>query len=284
MRNLIARTLDARTLDARTLVTHTLATLPLLALAPAIAGTELVKNGSFEVNGGTGQIPPSTPAITTLADWIKTDLKNDVAQGFAFVADSAADSTGFASKFTPSSLRNVKLWGPGSGVTNGFTGSGLGQYFLAAGGDFGRASIEQQISGLTPGTNYLLTFKYAGSQATDQRGATDQKWQINFGADAEFTPVMNVSDQGFVGWLDYSKEFTAASTSQLLTFTPLGQAASSGGASLDPFLLLDGVSLQAVQGPGPGPTVPGPLPALGAAAALGWSRRLRQRLRHRGNA
>ena len=68
---------------------------------------------------------------------------------------------------------------------------------------------------------------------------------------------------------------------QILTIT--GTGGDSGTSSTE--ALLSGLVVRAFpQGPPATESVPGPLPLLGAAAAFGWSRRLRSRLSHAGPA
>ena len=252
----------------------------------ASAAANLVTNGDFEQFTGPQSPGQIAPAISdkglgdigrVLAAWTKTCINDCTggsqgtgSQGFAFLVDSQADSTGFQSVFSPP---NIKMWGPSSGSSNGFTGSPNGGYFLGIDGAYGRSSLEQLINGLTPGTTYELSFEYAGGQFTDASGATDQSWQVDFGLSTSSTPTMQVASQGFSGWQNAAMEFVAGSSSQILKFTAIGNP-----SGLPPFLLLDGVSLNPKEQP-PNPSVPGPLPVVGAAAGLMVSRRLRARIR-----
>ena len=255
-----------------------------LAASPATAAPNLVLNGDFELNSGLGQItpavqdqsnsgnpvvPPGTPIGRTLDNWIKTCLQECGSQGFAFVVDSTADSVGFQSVF---SNPFIKVWGPASDSQNGFSGSPDGGRFIGIDGDYGRSKLSQTIDNLTPGLTYNLAFQWAGSQFTDAQGDTVQWWEVSFGSSpSQDTPHTTVLSKGFSGWMNHSMQFIASAASQELSFTAMG---NPGG--LPPFLLLDGVSLTT---PPPPTTVPGPLPLLGAGAALGWSTALRQRLR-----
>jgi len=97
-------------------------TLALTALAmPGLAATNLVKNGSFEANGGPGATVYGTYRIT-LDDW--------------FISP-----TGFMGLDTEANAKSnvgpepIKLWGasPDYPSDNGFTGSPDGGYFLVGG-------------------------------------------------------------------------------------------------------------------------------------------------------
>ena len=242
----------------------------LLSAAPTLAAPNLVLNGGFENNGGVGQIG----SVSTLSSWTRTIINDPETGGFAFVVNSSADSTGFPFN-DGQNIDNFGIWGPGnfSGPSNnGFTGSPNGGYFLGIGTAFGKSKISQNISGLTAGQDYTLTFEYAGSQLSGFDGSTNQAWQFSFGSESGSTGTMNVSSRGFDGWNTYTAQFTASSSTQQLEFTP--NSTSEDG----PFLLLDGVSLTDNSAPGPAP-VPGPLPLMGAGAAFAWSRRLRRRIK-----
>jgi len=272
-----------------------------LAIPSAKAVTNLVQNGSFENStpNNTSTYPTSTGGIgqlvevVTLPDWTRTIVSDAGSGGFAFVINQDADNLtsgstypnqggGFPSKFSPGNT-NIFLWGPdynGSGgpVSNGFTGSPDGGNFMGMDGDYGASRISQLITGLTPGRDYILSFEYAGAQETGQTGATTQKWIVGLdGTTFDVGPWTNPS-QGFTAWQTYTKTFTASSSSSSLSFEAFGRALSGGG-SLPPFLLLDGVKIfESGSGPGPGPvaSVPGPLPLLGVGTALAWSRRVRK--------
>jgi hypothetical protein len=211
-----------------------------------------------------------------LDGWTKTCIDNcipgvDDSQGFAFVLDANADSTGFPSVFSGSPpTNNIRVFGPGNGVENGFTGSGSGTYFVGIDGDYGRSSIEQTINGLIIGNQYTLSFLSAFGQFTDFPGDTQQYWKVDFGSATQSTAERNVPSQGFMGWFNESMNFVASSTSQILKFTAIGGPEIFPN-SLPPFAMLDNVRLT---------EVPGPLPLMGVGAAMAWSRQLRRRTKN----
>lgn len=254
------------------------------AACPAKA-LNLVTNGDFEDISpfAVGQMAPANSSLGSdaalpaggiiVTGWTKTIEKDSGSQGFAFIVDGNADTTGFPSI-------NSKTTGtPGNIKTHpGFRTSANGGYMMGIDGDYGRSSISQTISGLTVGKTYKLAFEYAGTQFTDQTGATNQYWQVQFGGDTKTTSTMAVPSAGFVGWANEAMTFTAANTTQELKFTAYGSAVSGTG-SLPPFLLLDGISMiEDVPPPDPKVAAPGPLPLLGAAAAWRWGRTLRRRV------
>ena len=208
-------------------------------LAASASATNLVLNGDFENNGGVGQL---ANGISFATNW-----SNGAAQGggdgFGFVVDANADSTGFPSVYSAGSGTNIFLWGPGytpNPVSNGFTGSPNGGSFLGASGGFSAAPISQTISGLTPGETYTLSFTWAASQFTDNVGATSQYWDVSFGGTTVSTDTASVASRGFVDWAPYTHDFTATSFTETLSF--LAQGSPAGNS---PFLLIDGISLSA---------------------------------------
>lgn len=226
--------------------------LQLAASHTAHGAVNLVANGDFEANGGLGQIG----AVTTLASWNVGPAQNGgLANAFAFVVDANADSTGFPSQFSPP---NIKIWGPNSGSANGFTGSPNGGNFLGVDADYATATVSQTISGLTPGNTYTLSFTWAGSQFTDQSGATTQWWQVGFGGSSQDTTHTAVASRGFTGWQTATMTFTADGPSDTLSFQPKATPFTSGApAGLPPFVLLDGVSLTPTAAPEPSTIIAG---------------------------
>jgi hypothetical protein len=230
---------------------------PVLAFSamvmPAQAATNLVKNGSFEINGGAG-----VQWLTTLADW-------NYGSGLA-----SLDTEALA--FTNSS-RQIQFWGasPGYQNGNGFTGSPDGGFFWAADGDGQyRVDLNQVVSGLTIGEKYDLSFDYAyGQEACNGywcNGATNQTWLVYFGNESYSPGYTYVPEHGFRGWYEATTTFTATSTSQTLRFLAIGP----GGQP--PVALLDGLSLTSQ-------AVPGPLPVVGLGATFAWSARMRKRIK-----
>ncbi len=225
---------------------------------PASAATNLVKNGSFEVNGG-----PGAQYLTTLSDW-------SYGGGLASL-DTEANA------FTNNS-KKIQFWGasPGYQNGNGFKGSPDGGYFWAADGDVQYlVELSQVITGLTIGEPYDLTFDYAyGQEACDGwwcNGATNQTWWVVFGSEQYSPGQTYVPEHGFKGWYKAFTTFTPTAASQVLKFY------ASGPSGQPPMALLDGVKLTA-QNETLTPT-PGPLPLMGFGVSLAWSNRLRKRIK-----
>jgi hypothetical protein len=247
------------------------------------AATNYVLNGIFETNSGIGQIGPNSGPNISLTSWERTIIRDPGSEGFAFVINANADSTGFPSVFSDDYTppRNIKIFGPGNGIPNGFpigtTAYGPdGNVWLGIDGDYGRSSIKQTISGLTAAEEYELSFVWAGSQFTDVPGDTQQKWEYVLDGTTYSTTQIDVPAKGFVGWFKETKKFFASGNPFDLIFTAIGEP---GPGALPPFLMLDNLKIETTSTPPPpAPAVPGPLPLLGMGAAFACSRKLRRRL------
>ena len=236
--------------------------------APAQAAPNLVQNGGFEVNGGPGfvNVPgtPSDPRIlyTTLSGWINN---SDRPGSWPFNILTNLPYLQSQNYYYPG------LWGATLGFQNGngFTTSPNGGWFIASDGFDHRSPLEQTITGLEIGSDYTLSFEYAHAQEANINGDTHQHWEVAFGSESFVTPEVFLPSRAFRGWYTATTQFTATSTSEVLSFLAYG---TNG---LPPYLLLDGVSLTKN-------AVPGPVPIIGLAAAYGWSSKLRRRIQTSG--
>jgi MYXO-CTERM domain-containing protein len=245
-----------------------------LTAAAAHAGPNLVQNGGFETNGGPGfidwnQAPHPQVRQTTAANW------QNGSYGYRYnIIASLANLQATSDYYV------FGLWGatPGYQNGNGFTTSPNGGWFLQSDGFDVRTPLEQTISGLDVGSTYTLSFQYARSQEASQSGDSFQKWRATFGSESFETPNALLPSHGFDGWYTATHQFTAATSTQVLSFLAFG---TNG---VPPFLLLDGVSLTANDPTPPSPAAtPGPLPLLGIAAAFAWSGKLRRRIQSGAN-
>ena len=228
---------------------------------PAIAGPNLVTNGDFET---TTMSSPQEMNTTNVAGWSTT--------GYNFIFfKGTADTTG---SYTPQFNGNLTLWGPNNG---GATGPGAlpaesptKGNFVAADGAFETAAITQSVTGLAAGTNYLLTFWWAGAQQSGFQGDTTESWSVTLGSQSYTTPTVTTPSHGFSPWRQASVIFSATAANEALSF--LAGGGPSGGQP--PFSLLDGVSLVAA----PEPTTWAVMAAglLGAVAFTSRRRRARR--------
>ena len=239
----------------------------LMASGNAMAAN-LVQNGSFESNGGVGQVG----SVTTLANWSVGAATDGTTIPFDFVLDANADSTGFNS-----STGTIRIWGPNTPtgvsnfsysnpnphnvgpVANGWGTIPNGNYVFGADAAYANAPITQTIDNLQVGDQYDLTFSYAGAQFTDAQGNNQQGWHVTLGGDVNQNTGGSSSgdlanpSEGFTGWHTFSYTFTASTTSETLTFL-----ANGGPSGLPPFALLDNVQINDHMDPPPPPSVPEP--------------------------
>jgi hypothetical protein len=256
------------------------AALPALAVAFSLpAGANLVTNGGFVPNASIMGSAQSgflgNTNNTTLPGWSTTRTASTTTLPFwgAVVGDGLAIST----NMDQAGLGASQGWPQGNNtglnvasVTSVNSADGSG-WFLSVDADpiFGNV-VAQTITGLTPGDSYILSFSQAAAQYA---GYPDQAitawWDVTFGTSTFQSTIMAVASGDPVSaWQSQSTTFTASSSSQVLNF--LAQGTPGGGP---PFALLSGVSVT------PDP-VPGPLPVAGVAAVLGFSRKLRRRIKH----
>jgi hypothetical protein len=141
-----------------------------------------------------------------------------------------------------SSIANTNasaIWLESTG--NGYTSSSKGANVFASDALYYPGTLTQNITGLSAGSKYTLTFDYALAQQVGFDGAnTNNFWQVGFGSSTKNSTALSIADNGFSGWKTATMTFTANSASQVLSFLAEG---STPGAP--PFMLLDGVSLTA---------------------------------------
>ncbi len=227
------------------------------------ASAQLVQNGGFEFTSGT--VPGQVSYNATLTDW-SVPAPNG---SYTFVyTPGSADTAGANGEYG-----NVAIWGPNNGSANGLpAASPAGGNYIASDPQFQNGAISQTVSGLTVGDTYDLAFYWAGAQQQDFYGPTTEGWQASLGAQTQSTPTVSIGSQGFSGWMSESFDYTATSTSEVLSFLATG----GPNGSVPPFCLLDGVSMTQVTTPDS--TSTSVLLGL-AVSAMGFAARCRRQVR-----
>jgi hypothetical protein len=204
------------------------------ALSAGAANANLITNGNFDtVTHGTNlQLTSGTTTTTagrtTLTGW--NSAKSGASDGYNFVLVNslAAGNT---------SIKQIK----------NYTASANGGNLFASDAVYGPGVLSQTVNNLIVGTTYILTFEYAVGQQAGFSGANpNDYWQVGFGSSTANTAMLSISGDAFSGWQTASMAFVASSTSQLLSFLAKG-----GTTGAPPFMLLDGVSMDAKAIPEP---------------------------------
>jgi hypothetical protein len=131
----------------------------------------------------------------------------------------------------------VKLWGPGTGSSNGLTVSPDGGAFIGSSPAFDNGPIWQTLTGLTAGKPVIVSFDYAGAQQFNFSGPSGAGWAVSLGSETQDTAILSTSSHGFSGWQTASFTFTPTSSSEVLKFLSIGQT-----KDVESFVLLDSVS------------------------------------------
>ena len=229
----------------------------LSVFAVSARAADLVTNGSFESNGGNGQLGYNTFAT----GW-------SVPGGsYTFIfAPGTADTTGANGEYG-----GLSLWGPGNGSANGLPATSPdGGYYIAQDSAFQQGAISQTVSGLTVGDSYTVGFWWAAAQQYGFTGATEDQWQVSLGSQTQSTLFASIPSHGFSGWMYQTFTFTADNTTDVLSFF-----ANGGPPGVPPFALLDGVTLN--QTPEPASftlmlTAVGLIGAVGVLQSKNWFR------------
>lgn len=234
---------------------------------PAFAGN-LVTNGSFEDNFGAGQFNQTLPGSaegqsagapgTTATGWTVTGTNSSHPSGYAFIfgnADSFTTtnaSVGPTSQYgNPDGPATLPLWGSSA------DGSPEGNYFYGVDSTFQPSALSQNISALTVGDTYTLTFDYAAAQQYLYSGYTTDEWVVTLGSQTIATTTTDLASHGFSGWMADTVTFTyegQGPNPNLLTFIDVGMGGCDsnfmhcaitdpGASGGPPFSLLDSVSL-----------------------------------------
>ena len=201
-----------------------------LATAANAAPVELVTNGSFEADAANNPSQIGGNGNTGITGWTVNGNGTSYPLTWYFPADTADNN-----RFT------AEIYGPSRNYNNGYTLSPDGGALVALDGAFTyQASLNQTLSGLTPGKQYNVRFYWAAAQQLGFTGATTEQFVVSLGNQSASTAVWRNPEAGFGGWFTENFTFTAQTANDVLSFlavgTPDGQP---------PFSLLDGVSVTA---------------------------------------
>jgi len=194
--------------------------------SPAHSSPNLVANGSFE------------NVTATSTDYFWT----------AGVANWSTSTDG-QDLVTPSWYTNGYLQVPWVGLAGPFPQTSPdGGNFVLSDADYHTGAISQTLNGLTPNTQYTVTFYQALTQDTEVNitvpGPVTAYWQVSFGSSVQNSPGMsaNGATATISPWKQQSMTFTAQNASEVLSFFAVGTGDP-------PMAALDGISVTAVPEP-----------------------------------
>jgi len=226
-----------------------------IAVATGAAGSasavEFVTNGSFDENGGNGQIGFNT----YVTGWNVAAPPSSYV--FVFGPNTADTSGAWGQYCAPQSPSGtgcgpLMLWGSNNGGPDVITNSPNGGAFLALDGDFQTSPLTQTIDHLVPGQSYTLSFAYAFGQQYGYSQSVTEDVTVGLGSFSNTLPGAfsdcdgsgdNCSggylnpEHGFSGWSSYTTTIVASASSETLSFL------AGGSKQVPPFALISDVSL-----------------------------------------
>jgi len=180
---------------------------------------DLVTNGDFT---SFTTDPPNPPDRGYTTGAVLTDWTSD---GYNFVFVSAHD---LGDGTITGSGGNFSLWGaangadPGNGGVDKLLAPPNGGNIIASDGAYEVGPISQTISGLNANWTYVVSFEWAGAQQSGYTTATTEQWAVSLGSQTQSTAVVNNNAKSFTGWMSQTFDFTATSSSEVLSFLAVG--------------------------------------------------------------
>ncbi|HEX5354149.1 MAG TPA: hypothetical protein VFW60_08725 [Rhodanobacteraceae bacterium] len=186
---------------------------------------DVIHNGDFsQTNNGTSvptQFGTGSGGTFTAQQFI-TDWTGNDGYEIWYPTQSAATSDDAYSVWGQGSGRDTgkeMLWGPIPAPNGTLT-------FVGLDGDQAtgvQSSIKQQLTGLTVGSSYTVSFDWGAAQLQSRTGATQSSLLVSFGDHFHYsTGFIDNPSGAFTGWNTSSFNFVADSTSDWLTFLAIG--------------------------------------------------------------
>ncbi len=218
--------------------------LVVLALGQAAEATSvnLVTNGNFDQTTFTN----SSQFGTGYGGQGVTGWTGGGGYQLFFFAGTAATNSAASQYDTGYNNGSEKFYSLPNPATAGLGNVGNGNVVGLDGdpGVGGGGTISQTLTGLTVGTNYLVTFDWATGQLQSRSGATTDKVAVTLGGQSFTTAVVSDASGGSTPWLQQSFLYKATSATETLSF--LAEGTPTG---LPPMVALDGVSMVAAPEP-----------------------------------
>jgi hypothetical protein len=197
------------------------------ACAVANAGNLSVDNGGFEDFTGGNQGLPSQVANPDNYGTGYTELNGWKNYGYTFAFAPGKAETG---SYSPQYTNYLSLWGTTNGGLNSIPAtSPVGGNFLVSDPAYQTGPIEQEISGLTVGETYSVSFYWGVAQQNGFTGDTWEGWKVSLGNESHVTDVPSGANPGpdtgtitnpshaFQGWFQQTMTFTATDKTEILS-------------------------------------------------------------------
>jgi hypothetical protein len=240
------------------------------------ARASILLNGDFTSTTGTfgtaggGLNTSSYTSGGSLNNWTIVDVSGSAGLAFLYYAGNQGSTTVAGSGINQKGrFGNFAVTDPGNTAGSGGaipnTSPGGGNFIVADGAEGYNVAIYQTFTSLAPGAVYAVSFWYAAGQQSGFTGNTTEGWQVSLTNSAQITQVAangttirNTPNQanvagtgtpglisgGFQAWAQQTFSFTAASSTQVLTFLSLGTPAGQ-----PPLALLSSVVVTAAPEP-----------------------------------
>ncbi len=201
-----------------------LAAASLLGLESRAQAGPILSNGSFE-----------STTLSASGRFTTTDVADWTTSSYTFLVFPGTGQSGIGG--------GVKLYQGFSPDLMPAT-SPDGGNFVAADGAYQTGKISQTMNGLVAGQTYNVSFYQAGAQQQGYNGNTTDRFEVFFGTQTKYSDLLTNPSHGFQPWEKQTLQFTATSTSEVLSFLAVGTP-----NGVPPFTLLDGVSVTATPEP-----------------------------------
>jgi hypothetical protein len=220
-----------------------------------VAQASILQNGNFTATTGTfgtagGGL--NTNTYTTggsLSNWTIVDASGSSGLALLYFAGNQGSTTVSGSGVTLNGRfgNNFAVYDPGnSGGSGGAipnTSPGGGNFVAADGASGYNVAIYQTLTSLSAGSVYGVSFWYAAGQQYGFTGNTTEGWQVSLTNSAQTTQVAangttiqdtatqanvgstgtpGLASGGFQSWAQQTFYFTAAGSTQVLTFLSMG--------------------------------------------------------------
>ena len=261
---------------------------------PITSGPNLVQNGDFSQTNCASAGVPHDASVASACDqndklsgsWqsANSNFKVDDWTASGLNAQGQRNSSGLAiwfpnvsgAFFGPHTNPWVGLWpdqaGTGAGQHDPTLPSGATSFIGLDSDPKIATMVSQQLTGLTVGQYYVLTFDWAAAQQNGVSGPTTDQLRIDLGDKQFSTQTLGIDSHGFSGWYSESFGFYADSDSALLSFLAMGTP-----TGYPPFVLLSDVGVHVTPEPSALGLFGAGLLGLGALVLVARRRALRHR-------